>query len=376
MTLLARLCKNPRVGDPYSSQLPGDETAPESQAPVPAYTLFDSASVALATLFGSPIAGAILLAVNYRRLGNEINAAVAFLAGLAVTIIAIVSGNFIPSTFTGGLAIVLVVAMRSAAQALQGPAVQQHTSQGGRLASRWAAFGIGVGVLVAIAAGVFVIVFGFQIASLSGSKVTIGTKDVVEYSGSATKEDGQVLGEKLKQIGYLSDKGVTVMLSKDKGETVVSFVVREGIWNQPEMISGFEDVGRQIAPSVGGFPIKVLLMDSSRQTKKQMTVGKAIIGTKDEIYYYGSATEADAKALGQALKTAGFLQDRGVSVFLSKGDGTVISFVVKEGYWEKPEAVAIYEKLIREAASSLGWLPVKLRLLNSAVETKKEMTVQ
>lgn len=362
------------MGDPYSPYTPEGE--PESAPPIPAYALFDSASVTLATFFGTPIAGSILMAVNYRRLGKEVNAAVAFLAGLTATILVIISGNFIPSTYTSGLAIVLVVAMRAIAQAVQGQAVQQHVSQGGKLGSRWAAFGIGAGVLVAIAVGVFAIVFGFQLASLSASKVTIGAKDVVEYSGSATKEDAQTLGEKLKQIGYLSDRGVTVILSKDKGETVVSFVVREGAWNQPEMISGFEDIGRQIAPSIGGFPIKVRLTDTSRETKKEMTVGKTTIGTKDEIYYYGSATDAEAKALGQALKTAEFLRDSGVSVFISKGDGTMISFVVKEGFWNKPENVAAFQQLTRQVAPSVGGLPIKVRLVNSMLQTKKEMTVQ
>ncbi len=370
------MCKNPPVGNPYSSSLPEGEPEQVSPPPIPAYTLFDSGSVTLATFFGSPIAGTILMAVNYRRLGKEINAAVAFLTGLAVTILAILCGNLIPPSASGALAIGLLVAMRSSAQALQGPAVQQHVSQGGKLGSRWAAFGIGVAVLVAIAAVIFVAVVGLQVASISSSKVTIGTNDVVYYSGSATKEDAQVLGEKLKNIGYFTDKGVNVLLSKDKGDTVVSFVVKEGAWNQPEMISAFEEIGRQIAPSIGGFPIKVRLVDSQRETKKELTAGKVIIGTKDEIYYFGSATEADAQALGQALKTAGFLGDRGVSVLLSKGDGTVISFIVREAFWEKPETVAGFEKLARQAAASVGGLPIKLRLLNSALETKKEMLVQ
>jgi hypothetical protein len=374
LTLLARLRKNPTLNSPYSSPLSGGEPTP----PIPAYTLFDSGSVTLATLFGSAIGGTILMAVNYRRLGKGSNAAVALAIGLAVTGLAIVCGNLtsIPQGVSVGLAIGLVVAMRSSAQAIQGPIVQQHVRQGGKLGSRWAAFGIGVAGLVAIMAGIFLVVLVQQVVSTSNSQVTIGTKDVVGYSGSTTKEDAQVLGEKLKTIGYFSDKGVIVLLSKDKGDTVVSFVVKEGAWNQPEMITAFEEIGRQIAPSVGGFPIKVRLIDSQRETKKELTAGKAIIGTKDEIYYFGSATGADAKALGQELKTAGFLGDRGVTVLLSKGDGAVISFIVREGFWENPENVAGFEKLARQAASSVGGLPIKLRLLNSALETKKEVTVQ
>jgi hypothetical protein len=120
----------------------------------------------------------------------------------------------------------------------------------------------------------------------------------------------------------------------------------------------------------------VRLVDSSRETKKEVIAGKAVIGTKDEIYYFGAATEAEAKALGQALKTAGYLEDSGVTILLSKGYGTVISFVVRAGAWEQPATVAAYEKFTRQAASSVGGLPIKLRLINSALETKKEMTLQ
>jgi hypothetical protein len=226
-----------------------------------------------------------------------------------------------------------------------------------------------------IVGGIFGVVMGRQVLSY-GPKVTIGAKDEVYYSGSATENDAKAVGDKLKQMGYFTDRGFTVFLSKDKGDTVVSFVVKEDAWNKPKMIAGFDEIGREIAPSIGGFPIKVRLVDSSRETKKEVTVGKAIIGTKDVIYYFGSAMEADAKALGQALVTAGYLVDRGVTVLLSKGDGTVISFVVREGAWEEPATLAAYEKFTRQVASSVGGLPIKLRLVNPRLEVKKEMTVQ
>jgi hypothetical protein len=142
------------------------------------------------------------------------------------------------------------------------------------------------------------------------------------------------------------------------------------------MVSGFEELGRQIAPKVGGFPIKVRLINSDRETKKEVTVGKTIIGTKDEIYYYGSATEADGKALGQALKTDGFFTDKGITVLLAKDGGTAVSFVVSEGVWDNPASVAAFEKIVRQLASSIGGLPIQLRLVNPTLEVKKEIMVQ
>jgi hypothetical protein len=61
---------------------------------------------------------------------------------------------------------------------------------------------------------------------------------------------------------------------------------------------------------------------------------------------------------------------------LSKGDGTAISFVLDDGAWERPEAVAGFEKLVRQAAASAGGLPIKLRLLDPKMEIRKEWTVR
>jgi hypothetical protein len=244
-------------------------------------------------------------------------------------------------------------------------------SRGANVASNSLALGIGLSLLAMIVA------WGLRQSSQpANAKVIIGTKDEIYYSHAATKEDAQVLGQALKTMGFFNDRGASVLLSKGSGGTVVSFFVNEGAWDRPNSVSNFEEIGRRIATPLGGFPIKVRLMDSARVMRRELAVGKAIIGAKDEIYYFGSATEADAEALGQALKTAGFLEDKGVSVLLTKGDGTAISFVVNENAWERSETVAAFERLARRAATSIGGLPIKLRLLNSEMETKREVAVQ
>lgn len=207
-------------------------------------------------------------------------------------------------------------------------------------------------------------------------KATIGTRDEVYYYRAATKEDAQALGDALVRIGFLNDRGTTVLLSKGTAGTVISFVVNEGGWDHAETVYSFEEIGRRVAPALGGFPIKVRLIDSERAMRKELTVGRVVVGSKDEVYYFGSATEADAANLGRALQSAGFLADRGASVGLSKGDGTGISFVLDDGAWERKDAVAGFERLVRQAAPSVGGLPIKLRLLNPRMEPKKEWTVR
>jgi hypothetical protein len=100
------------------------------------------------------------------------------------------------------------------------------------------------------------------------------------------------------------------------------------------------------------------------------------VGARDAIYYLGSATEGDAQALGQALREAAYLEDRGVSVVVSRNDGAAIGFVVGEGVWERPDAMTGFERLARRVAASIGGLPVQVRLLNPEMETEKEVAVR
>ena len=245
--------------------------------------------------------------------------------------------------------------------------------EGRNIASKWLAFGIAILLLATV---VVLGVEEMRKPKHSMPRIIIGTRDEVYYARAATMQDAIALGHALQHTGFFRDRGTSVLLSKGRGGTVVSFVLSEGAWDHAEGVAGFEEIGRRIATSIGGFPIQVHLVDSGWAVRKSLEVGKAIIGTRDAIYYLGSATEHDAKALGQALREAGYLADLGVSVVVSKGDGTAIGFVVNEGVWERPEAVAAFGRLVRRAAASVGGLPIKLRLLNSEMETKKEAPVQ
>ena len=236
--------------------------------PTPAYTLFDANAVSLATFFGSPVAGACLMALNDRRLGRAGRAVTTLVLAVAVTALVVLLGWNIPQGFSAPIAIALVFAMRYIALSQQGAAVKDHLQRGGRLGSKWSAFGVGMAFLTAIFAVVFLVVFIPTYIAGEGPRVVIGSKDEVYYSGSATKDDAQALGNALKDAGYFRDKGVDVYLEKGKDGTVVSFVVNDGIWDQPGMVTSFEEIGREVAPSVGGFPIRLRLLNTSIEVKK------------------------------------------------------------------------------------------------------------
>jgi hypothetical protein len=206
--------------------------------------------------------------------------------------------------------------------------------------------------------------------------VVVGTKDRVFYFHRATKEDAAALGRALRSMGYFGDKGAGVVLDKSRAGTVVSFVLSEGAWFQPNVISDYGDMARQIAPTLGGFPLKVQLLDEKRVIRRVLSVGKELVGMRDTIYYYGSATQEEAKILGQSLRNAGALRDTGMTVVLAKGDVTTLSFVVHQTPWERPEAVTAFEALTRQVAPSVGGLPVRLRFLDTKGQSRKEVSIE
>jgi hypothetical protein len=256
---------------------------------------------------------------------------------------------------------------------IAGGTIVDMRERGKPAAANWLALAIGLLLLATVVAG------GLRVmrkSKPSVPKVTMGTNDQVYYSRPVTMDEATRLGRALQDTGYFGNRGTTVQLSRNKGVTVVSFVVGAGAWDRATTVESFEEIGRRVATSVGGFPIEVHLVDTAWTIHKSMEVGKAIIGSKDAIYYFGSATESDARALGQALRDAGYLGNLGVSVVVWKGHGAAIGFVVGEGVWDRPDAVAGFERLAKRVAPSAGGPPVELRLLNAEMEIKTQATLR
>ncbi len=206
-------------------------------------------------------------------------------------------------------------------------------------------------------------------------KVQIGTKDEVHYSGTATKEQALALGQALKTSGYFSDAGVTVLLNKSDSGTIISFVVNPAGWTEWGKVAAFEQIGRDVASTVGGLPLRVRLVDDGMEMKKEMDVHPNIKAGGIEMRYSGSATEVQAKALAEAFHKA--LADKELTVLFSVNQGKKeIAIVVHAGTWDDAGTVAGLQTFIRSVADSVGGLPIALRLIDSTLDSKKEVPVQ
>lgn len=134
----------PRSDLGFRPEGPGCEDAPE-------YKLFSPGQATWATFLGSPIAGSVVLALNYARLGNRRAAWMAIIVGLVVSVIVLWIAAILPdsspnSVLSGGYTLCLYMLAKS----LQGNLVRRHLAIGGQQASSWMATGIGIACLVVI----------------------------------------------------------------------------------------------------------------------------------------------------------------------------------------------------------------------------------
>jgi hypothetical protein len=110
----------------------------------PRHRLFWGGHVAAATFFGSPLAGASVLSLNYYRLGREMAALISFAVGVAVMalLVALSVLGFQPRVVVGVASLVGAFASVYVTDRLQGEALADHVDAGGKSASAWIVAGI------------------------------------------------------------------------------------------------------------------------------------------------------------------------------------------------------------------------------------------
>jgi len=237
----------------------------------PRYKLHLPGGATLATFLGSPVAGTLILALNYQKLGRSGAAVLSVIVGVLATILILALALMLPAKTPNALFIIPQIAVMAAlAKSLQGPAVERHKQLGGKIASMWVSAGIGLVGLVVF--GSAIIGYVYLSAPNLGKNIVIGTKDEVYYKGAATAQDAQALGQALKGVGFFTDRGVSVALSKGPEGTIISFVVQEGAWNDPTVAPQFDLIGRAVAPSIGGLPVTIRLMNDKTEVKKEFVV--------------------------------------------------------------------------------------------------------
>jgi tetratricopeptide (TPR) repeat protein len=124
----------------------------------PPYKVYSVRSIVLATVLGSPIAGGILMAINYKRLRRPAAAVHSVVWTVVFTTAIIAVGMILPDNLhipNASFVVPQIFAMYGLAKSLQGPAIEAHQRLGGSLASAWGAAGIGVLIAVLVLGAIF-----------------------------------------------------------------------------------------------------------------------------------------------------------------------------------------------------------------------------
>src|SRR5258705_9469526 len=125
--------------------------------------LFSVTQITLAAFLGSPIAGCLLLARNYRELGKGGAAWQAFLAGTASSVLVFLLGFCLPENFPNmALPFAYCFGLRQLAKYLQGGAISNHFMTGGRKGSWVTTIAVGLGCLVVISVLLFGLIIGMH----------------------------------------------------------------------------------------------------------------------------------------------------------------------------------------------------------------------
>lgn len=160
--------------------------------------------IALATILGSPLAGAWLMARNYRATDEKKKERRCIIYSVTGTAALLVLAFMVPASVPhSGFAAGVAAAMIQVARWTQGPMISEHYSSGGQKGSWWVAAGIGVLGLIVVLAVVTVVMF----LPLRANEQERAPSSVVTVDRGAST---------LKEQRRLNDKEVLVRGWKDE----------------------------------------------------------------------------------------------------------------------------------------------------------------
>ncbi len=116
------------------------------------YTLYSPKQVSLAALLGGPIAGCILFASNFRRLGEARLSRVSLACGFAGSALIVLGSIELPSRLVAFASAWVAGTIAFVARRIQGRAFDMHLAQGGRKSSIWAVLRVVLASVVATVA--------------------------------------------------------------------------------------------------------------------------------------------------------------------------------------------------------------------------------
>lgn len=246
----------------------------------PLFTMHPLRSVVCAALFGGLASSAIVLGINYSRMGRGAAAFRVIVIGIIVMLATLVVMEFYFSDASVLLFSFLQLwLVYFIGNALQGKEIREHIKQGGPVASAWAGAGIGflgmivLFVVVFVVAVVIDIAYGIDPPGFAGTQenhIRFG-KDDIYYSGDATEAEARKLAKVLEEEQLFGLDGATVRLNKSNGRYTLTFFYSEGAWDDPILITYFKEFGRRLTKSHFPAPLTINLCDLENNVQRTIT---------------------------------------------------------------------------------------------------------
>ncbi len=106
-----------------------------------------------------------------------------------------------------------------------------------------------------------------------GAVVEINDNDEVYYSNEATEADARALGEILTEYGIFGEPGgASVKVVASSGIFVVSFVLINDAWEDPEIFQFYQELGESLASDRFGRPLTIDLCNEYFEVQKSLRI--------------------------------------------------------------------------------------------------------
>lgn len=244
---------------PSNPYQPPSEASTATERP-----LYDINQIGVATFLGSPLAGAIVMALNYRRLAPEKvvpTIVMGVIASAAVFGLAFALPEDFPNIVLPAAYLAAVVGIASKTQ---GAAIKQAVAAGEPKASGWRSAGIGLGIS-AVMLALFAVVF----FAIPEDKVVLGAAQQQEiyFQDGATEHDARRLHGALRESGFLQEQPVTITIARESGGWLVTMVLIEGAWNDASTVMSLRTLAGQLSTTFGG-RVRIAMADDHLEVRK------------------------------------------------------------------------------------------------------------
>ena len=236
--------------------------------------------VVAATFLGTPIAGAVVIAISLWRLGRRNTAfvvvGVTFLIMVAFFTLMMLLPDHV-NVPRSVMTLPQILMMYFVAKQLYGRELEKQRRAGGRIASSWKGAGIGLLGLVVIlpmVLGAALIAEGVGPGALLANhgQLIEFENDEIYIAGDATVEDANRLAVALKELNFLGGAGSSVRIRRDGNQTIISFVVQDGVWSDQSMVDAFRQIGVSLTEAGFEQPLSIELCDANFEMQRSIMI--------------------------------------------------------------------------------------------------------